>query len=164
MLKKLRAHLIKRQKARLLNGQGFTLVELLVVIAIIAILVLIVIIAIDPIQRIHDANDRGAEADVRQVATAVEGCLAFTDRDTGATNTFVDCDNDPVTELTEAPPLGSPGGRWIRSFPPGVEIDGVGLPPTSIRICATGGGTDIVEYTTDTGQVIHPPAPVPACP
>ena len=67
MLEKL-SSLLKRQK-------GFTLIELLIVIAIIAILVVIAIVAINPVERIRDANDERANADVRQAATAIQACI-----------------------------------------------------------------------------------------
>ncbi len=67
MIEKLRSHLRK--------AEGFTLVELLIVIAIIAILVLLVIVALDPLERIRDANDRGAQNEVRSGAAAVAACI-----------------------------------------------------------------------------------------
>ena len=131
------------------KGQkGFTLVELLVVIAIIAILVLIVIVAIDPIQRIHDASDRRAEADVRQTASAIEGCLA------NATNatTITNCDDG--TALTAS---GTPGGPWIRVLPAGIVIASDPGPPVAlpITVCSVGGAGHRAFYSTATGVVAH---------
>ena len=55
--------------------KGFTLIELLVVIAIIAILVVIVIVAINPAERLREAADRRAAANVRASGTLVASCV-----------------------------------------------------------------------------------------
>lgn len=58
------------------KGQkGFTLIELLVVIAIIAILVLIVVVAINPAERLREAADRRAAANVRSTGTLIGTCV-----------------------------------------------------------------------------------------
>lgn len=132
--------------ARLKDKKGFTLVELLVVIAIIAILVLIVIVAIDPIQRIHDANDRRAEADVRQTASAVEGCLANA---TNATN-INNCATGP--NLTSG---ATPGGPWIRVLPPGIAVAPAAGPALPITVCTVGGAGHRGFYSTAAGVVAH---------
>lgn len=57
------------------NLQGFTLVELLVVIAIIGVLMGIVVLGINPAERINEAKDAKASANVRSVATGMEACI-----------------------------------------------------------------------------------------
>jgi len=58
------------------NKEGFTLVELLVVIAIIAILGVVAIAAINPAARINAAKDNQALANVRQIGGMLESCVA----------------------------------------------------------------------------------------
>ena len=67
--------MIDRLRSHLKSEKGFTLIELLVVIAIIAILVVIVIVAINPVQRLNDASDRRAEANVRSTGTLLGVCV-----------------------------------------------------------------------------------------
>ena len=55
--------------------KGFTLIELLVVIAIIAILVVIVIIAINPVERLNEAADQRAAANVRSTGSLIATCM-----------------------------------------------------------------------------------------
>lgn len=55
--------------------KGFTLIELLVVIAIIAILVVIVVVAINPAERLREAADRRAAANVRSSGTLISVCI-----------------------------------------------------------------------------------------
>jgi len=59
------------------NLRGFTLVELLVVIAIIGILMGIVVLGINPAERINEAKDAKASANVRSVATGMEACITI---------------------------------------------------------------------------------------
>jgi len=66
----------KKEKLLLkFNNEGFTLIELLVVIAIIAILVMIALVAINPVERVRDSYDQQANADVIQVAQAIQVCV-----------------------------------------------------------------------------------------
>jgi prepilin-type N-terminal cleavage/methylation domain-containing protein len=65
--------------------KGFTLIELLVVIAIIAILVVIVIVAINPVQRLADATDRRASANVRSNGTLLQTCITQESQNTNDT-------------------------------------------------------------------------------
>ena len=137
--------MIKRLRSHLDKTKGFTLVELLVVIAIIAILVLLVIIAINPIQRIHDANDRTAEGNVRAVATAVEGCLTRNDED------FTACDTQGELQSATEPPVGAP---WVRDWPDTTLVVDSGA-GGEVRVCQPGGTGHRAVWTTTSGIVTH---------
>lgn len=67
--------MIDRLRSHLKSEKGFTLIELLVVIAIIAILVVIVIVAINPAERLREAADRRAAANVRSAGTSISVCI-----------------------------------------------------------------------------------------
>ena len=56
---------------KLSNKQGFTLIEILLVIAIIAILAAIVIIAINPAKQLRDARNAERESEVNTILNAV---------------------------------------------------------------------------------------------
>lgn len=53
-------------------AQGFTLVELLIVIALLGIIATIVIAAINPIEQANRASDAGMKADASQIVSAVQ--------------------------------------------------------------------------------------------
>lgn len=67
--------MIDRLRSHLKSEKGFTLIELLVVIAIIAILVVIVVVAINPAERLREAADRRALANVRASGTLLTSCV-----------------------------------------------------------------------------------------
>jgi prepilin-type N-terminal cleavage/methylation domain-containing protein len=54
------------------KNQGFTLIEILVVVAIIAILAAIVLVAINPSKRFKDANDAQRKANVESILSAIQ--------------------------------------------------------------------------------------------
>lgn len=54
------------------TAQGFTLVELLIVIALLGVIATIVIAAINPIEQANRASDAGMKADASQVVSAVQ--------------------------------------------------------------------------------------------
>jgi prepilin-type N-terminal cleavage/methylation domain-containing protein len=53
-------------------AQGFTLVELLIVIALLGVIATIVIAAINPIEQANRASDAGMKADASQMISAIE--------------------------------------------------------------------------------------------
>lgn len=61
--------------------QGFTMVELLIVIAVIAILAIAVLAALDPVEQLRKSRDTGKMADARELINAYQrfqtakGCL-----------------------------------------------------------------------------------------
>lgn len=58
------------------NSQGFTLVELLIVIVIIGILAGVLIAVINPSQQANRAKDAGVQASINKVALATEGFIS----------------------------------------------------------------------------------------
>lgn len=76
-----------------LSKQGFTLVELLVVIGIIVLLFAVTLIAIDPAKRLRQARDAVRHQDVRDVLEAVQEFIVDNDGDTPAGLDAVDEDD-----------------------------------------------------------------------
>lgn len=58
---------------------GFTLVELLVVVAIVGVLLGVVVLALNPAERLNEAAEAKARSDVQQIAAAMEICIAHKD-------------------------------------------------------------------------------------
>jgi type IV pilus assembly protein PilA len=73
---------------RLRNGkkqeEGFTLVELLVVIGIIVVLFSVILVAIDPARRLNQARDAVRRQDVRDILEAVQEYIVDNDGTTPA--------------------------------------------------------------------------------
>lgn len=61
----------KKEKLNFSHKQGFTLVELLLVIGIIATLAVVVFVALDPAKRFADARDARRTSDVEAILSAV---------------------------------------------------------------------------------------------
>ena len=61
-------------------SQGFTLVELLIVIALLGVIATIVIAAINPIEQANRASDAGMKADASQLVSAVQRYYATHDQ------------------------------------------------------------------------------------
>jgi prepilin-type N-terminal cleavage/methylation domain-containing protein len=71
-------------------AQGFTLVELLIVIALLGVIATIVIAAINPIEQANRANDAGMKADASQMVSAIQRYYA-------SHSSYPWMDVDPVT-------------------------------------------------------------------
>lgn len=54
------------------NQQGFTLIEILLVIGIIAVLATVVVVALDPAKRFADARDSRRLSDIQSILSAVQ--------------------------------------------------------------------------------------------
>lgn len=57
------------------QNQGFTLIEILLVIGIIAVLATVVIVALDPATRFRDARDARRQSDIESISTAIQQYL-----------------------------------------------------------------------------------------
>lgn len=66
---------IKKFRSR----EGFTLIEILVVIAILAIIAVVVFVALNPAQRFADARDSRRVNDVNSYLTAIHECIVDSD-------------------------------------------------------------------------------------
>jgi len=152
-----------RRKAVPEQSEGFTLVELLVVIAIIAVLVLLVILALDPLERIKDATDRRAQYSVRQAASAVSTCLTNeTAKSVSATAAFADGDGGSPAETCADE---SAAGFLVTDFYinnpaalTGVQIlaDDDTSPPDICTEHANPGGHGAIYWRHSTGVVTDP--------
>ncbi len=65
---------IKNHKSEIRNIQGFTLIELIIVIAIIAILAAAIFVAIDPARRLHESRNARRSSDI---ATILDGIKTY---------------------------------------------------------------------------------------
>jgi len=57
------------------NKNGFTLIEILLVIAIISILAIVVLVALKPAKRLADARDARRGQDINQILTGIHECV-----------------------------------------------------------------------------------------
>lgn len=62
----------KLQKAMPAGRQGFTMIELLIVIAVLGILAVAVLSAINPIEQINRSRDTGSRSDAEQLVSAID--------------------------------------------------------------------------------------------
>jgi prepilin-type N-terminal cleavage/methylation domain-containing protein len=105
-------------------AQGFTLVELLIVIALLGVIATIVIAAINPIEQANRASDAGMKADASQVVSALQryyvshGGYPWNDSACPAAGT---CDNGPNTSASDA-------YAFLPATDPGVGVCGVVSP------------------------------------
>ena len=56
------------------NNNGFTLMELLIVVAIMSLLAIVVLVGLKPAQRLADARDARRAQDINQILTGVMSC------------------------------------------------------------------------------------------
>jgi len=61
------------------NKEGFTLIEILVVIAILAVIAVAVFVALNPAQRLADARNSRRVNDVNNLLTAIHECIVDND-------------------------------------------------------------------------------------
>lgn len=85
------------------QSSGFTLIELLVVIAIIALLVVIIIVAINPAERLREASDRRAEANVRSSGILLASCVARQNGNLNNCNTVLEVEGSGGADGTLSP-------------------------------------------------------------
>lgn len=64
--------MLRNQKNSLPTKQGFTLIEILLVIGIIAVLATVVVVALDPAKRFADAKDARRLSDIQSILSAVQ--------------------------------------------------------------------------------------------
>ncbi len=82
---------------------GFTLIEILVVIAIIAILMGALFVGINPAARINEAKDARAKMDVAQLGSSLEACLTKSEGDETKCDTWDELYSGSFVKLASAP-------------------------------------------------------------
>lgn len=125
-----------------MKKQGFTLIELIIVIAVIALLAAAVFVAVDPAKRIGEAQDAQRWADITAIADAIQQYVVDnngtfpTSTATFTAGTYYAIMGSSTTALTGASctSLGSPDsskgvelGALIPTYLPTMPVDPSGL-------------------------------------
>ena len=107
---------------------GFTLIEILVVIAILSIIAVVVFVALNPTQRFADARDSRRVNDVSNLLTAIHECIVDSDGDVSACTGGI-----------------TAGQTYLVAFDP--DGAGVGVPPVT-------GCDDVCTGVTDDNNCV----------
>lgn len=86
---------------------GFTLMELLIVVAILSILAIVVLVGLKPAQRLADARDARRAQDINQILTGVMSC-AIDKKDTANLSTCLG--SNTVAKTYEVVAVGTSSG------------------------------------------------------
>lgn len=126
---------------RLLREEGFTLIEILVVVALVAVLAAVTIIAINPAKNFSAARDTERVAEINEILNAVTQYTSEQGNAIADLGTVPDCSGTPAT-------IGSGAGNlnlattlvdeWIVAIP--TDPSGGTDANTGYRICQTTNG------------------------
>jgi len=126
---------LKIKKSQSAGRQGFTLVELLIVIAVLGILAVVVLIAINPVEQFRRTRDAGRASTVAQLGHALE---AFAAARNGVYPTDSAVATDTCTDTT-APFAYNSSPSWITEcLVDAGEIQIVPAAPVGSQNCPAG--------------------------
>lgn len=142
--------------------EGFSLIEILVVVALIIILATITIIAINPAKNFRDTRNAQRSADVMQILNAVTQFTSEEGNTVSMLGTFENCD-DGASPIVVGDPAATPfvpstiEGELVDEFLVAIPRDpqAPSATDTGYTICVTGGGrVQVNAPLAEDGKVI----------
>lgn len=141
---------------RLKNLQGFTLIEILIVVALIAILAAITIIAINPAKNFRDARNSQRSSDVSQILNAVTQYTSEQGNSLSDLGTVPACTAVPATIGTAVGNLNL-STNLVPDFVVAIPVDPDGAyddTDTGYTICEEANGRVTVDAPSAEGKTI----------